>query len=346
MTKRLTILLAAAAAVLVAATAATAKSTGTTITGAGSTFVAPLVSAWTPGVGHAFGYTIQYSAVGSGAGIAAITSKQVDFGASDAPLSPDQAKACGDCVQIPWALSAVSVFYNVPGAPTHLKLDGATISRIFLGQITNWNDPAIASLNKGAKLPDLKITPVWRSDGSGTSYAFTDYLSSVNATWKSKIGVSTQPAFPAGQGARGSSGVAGVVSRTQGAVGYADIAYALGNHLEFAAVRNAAGKFLYPSLRRIQAAALAYPKVPADNELHIVNPPKKATLAYPISTYTYVIVHRSTPHGAELRKLIFWALTQGQQKQYATKLTFAPMSTVKPVLVAAEKTLRQIRPNQ
>ena len=342
MTKRLTILTAAVAAVLVAAAAATAKSNDTTITGAGSTFVQPLVNAWTPALGNAFGYTVQYSGVGSGAGIAAITNKQVDFGASDAPLSPAQQDACADCIQIPWALSATSVVYNVPGAPVHVNLDGAAISKIFLGQITNWNDPAIKALNKGASLPDLKITPVFRSDGSGTSYNFTDYLSSVNGEWKTKIGVSTQPAFPAGQGARGSSGVAGLVSRTQGAIGYVDVAYAIANHLKFAAVRNRAGKFLYPSLRRIEAAAAAFPKVPANNELHIVDPPKRAALGYPISTYTYVIVHKNSPHAAELRKLIFWALTQGQNKQFAAKLTFAKLSTVKTVLVAAEKTLKQI----
>ncbi len=340
--KRGLALIAACVLALLAVAAAGAKSTDTTITGAGSTFVAPLVSVWTPALGSAFGYSVQYSAVGSGAGIQAISNKQVDFGASDAPLNPAQQSACADCLQIPWALSAVSVFYNVPGAPVHLKLDGATISKIFLGQITKWNDPAIAGLNKGANLPDLTITPVFRSDGSGTSYAFTDYLSAVNGTWKTKIGVSTQPAFPAGQGAKGSSGVAGLVSRTSGAIGYNDIAYAISNHLHFAAVRNAAGKFLYPSLRRIEAAALAYPKVPANNEMHIVNPPKSAPLAYPISTYTYVVVHKTTPHAAELRKMIFWALTQGQSPQYAAKLIFAKLSTVKAVVVAAEKTLKQI----
>lgn len=335
-------LIGVAAIALLTVAAAGAKSNGTTITGAGSTFVQPLVSAWTPGVGTAYGYTLQYSGVGSGAGIAAITNKQVDFGASDAPLTPDQATACGDCVQIPWALSATAVAYNVPGAPTHVNLDGATISKIFLGQISNWNDPAIAALNKGAKMPDLKITPVFRSDGSGTSYNFTDYLSSVNGTWKTKIGTSTQPAFPAGQGAKGSGGVAGLISRTNGAIGYVDVAYAVKNHIRFAAVKNAAGKFLFPSLRRIQAAALAFPKVPANNELHIVNPPKSAALAYPISTYTYVMVHKTTPHAAELRKMIFWALTVGQTSQYTAKLTFAPLSTVKTVLVASEKTLKQI----
>jgi phosphate transport system substrate-binding protein len=340
--KRGLALIAAALVALAAVAAAGAKSNDTTLSGAGSTFVAPLVGAWTPAVGSAFGYTVQYSAVGSGAGIQAISNNQVDFGASDAPLNPAQVSACPDCLQIPWALSAVAVFYNVPGGPAHLNLDGNTISKIFLGQITKWNDPAIKALNKGASLPDLKITPAFRSDGSGTSYAFTDYLSSVNGEWKTKIGVSTQPAFPAGQGAKGSSAVAGLVSRTQGAIGYADIAYAIANHLHFAAVRNRAGKFLYPSLRRIEAAALAFKKVPSNNEMHIVDPPKSAPLAYPISTYTYVMVHQKTAHAAELRKMIFWALTQGQKPQYAAKLTFAPLSTVKSVVVAAEKTLKKV----
>ncbi len=342
MRRGLALVAASLIAVAAIAASATAKSSDTTITGAGSTFVAPLVSAWTPAIGHAFGITVQYSAVGSGAGIAAITANQVDFGASDAPLNPAQVSACPDCIQIPWALSAVAVAYNVQGAPVHLNLDGNTLSKIFLGQITKWNDPAIAALNKGANLPDLAITPVFRSDGSGTSYAFTDYLSGVNGTWKTKIGTSTQPAFPAGQGAKGSSGVAGLISRTNGAIGYVDIAYAIKNHIRFAAVRNAAGHFLFPSLRRIEAAAASFSKVPSNNELHIVNPPKSAATAYPISTYTYVIVHKKSSHAAELRKLIFWALTQGQQSEFAAKLTFAPMSTEKPVLVAAEKTLKQI----
>jgi phosphate transport system substrate-binding protein len=338
--KRGLALIAAAAVALTAIAAAGAKSNDTTITGAGSTFVSPLVSVWTPALGSAFGYTLQYSAVGSGAGIAAITNRQVDFGASDAPLTADQAAACKGCVQIPWALSATSIAYNVPGAPVHLKLDGPTIAKIFLGQITNWNDPAIKALNKGASLPDLKITPIYRSDGSGTTYNFTDYLSSVSRDWKSKVGNSTSVQFPAGQGARGSSGVAGLVSRTDGGITYVDVAFALKNHIRFAAVKNAAGKFLYPSLRRITAAAEAFPKVPANNEMHIVNPPKSAPLAYPISTFTYVIVPQQTAHAAELRKLIFWALTQGQKLQYEAKLLFAPLT--KSVLVASEKTLKTI----
>ncbi len=340
MTKTFTLTLAAVAAALVAATAATATSKDTTITGAGSSFVSPLVSVWTPALGSAFGYSVQYSPVGSGAGIAAITNRQVDFGASDAPLTPDQATACKSCVQIPWALSATSVAYNVPGAPVHLRLDGPTIANIFLGNITNWNDPAIAKLNPGASMPNLKITPIFRSDGSGTTYNFTDYLSAVSPAWKSKVGNSTAVSFPTGIGARGSAGVAGLVSRTDGGITYVDVAFALNNHIRFAAVKNSAGKFLFPSLRRISAAAAAYSKVPASNEMHIVNPPKSAPLAYPISTYTYVILPQQSSHAAELRKLVFWALTQGQQAKYTAKLLFVPLP--KPVLVASEKTLKSV----
>jgi len=340
MTKTFTLTLAAVAAALVVVAAATATSKDTTITGAGSSFVSPLVSVWTPALGSAFGYSVQYSPVGSGAGIAAITNRQVDFGASDAPLTPDQATACKSCVQIPWALSATSVAYNVPGAPVHLRLDGPTIANIFLGNITNWNDPAIAKLNPGASMPNLKITPIFRSDGSGTTYNFTDYLSAVSPAWKSKVGNSTAVSFPTGIGARGSAGVAGLVSRTDGGITYVDVAFALNNHIRFAAVKNSAGNFLFPSLRRISAAAAAFSKVPASNEMHIVNPPKSAPLAYPISTYTYVILPQQSSHAAELRKLVFWALTQGQQAKYTAKLLFVPLP--KPVLVASEKTLKSV----
>jgi phosphate transport system substrate-binding protein len=338
--KRAIALIAASVLALLAVAAAGAKSNDTTITGAGSSFVSPLVSTWTPALGSAFGYTVQYSPVGSGAGIAAITNRQVDFGASDAPLTADQATACKGCVQIPWALSATSIAYNVPGAPVHVRLNGAVLANIFLGNITNWNDAAIKALNPGASMPDLKITPIFRSDGSGTTYNLTDYLSAVSPAWKSKVGNSTAVTFPTGIGARGSAGVAGLVSRTAGGITYVDVAFALNNHLKFAAIRNAAGKYLYPSLRRITAAAAAFPKVPANNELHIVNPPKSAPLAYPISTYTYVILPQQTSHSAELRKLVFWALTTGQKPQYTAKLLFVPLP--KSVLVASEKTLKSV----
>jgi phosphate transport system substrate-binding protein len=326
-----------------AAGAKSTKSTDVTLTGAGSSLVAPLVSEWVKPVGHAFGYTIQYSSVGSGAGIAAITSRTVDFGASDAPLTPDQATACKNCLQIPWALSATTLSYNVPGVPNDLHLSGPVIVGIYMGQITNWNDSQIQSLNPKISLPNLKITPVFRSDGSGDTYAFTDYLSHISAAWSSKVGNATAVQFPTGLGGKGNSGVAGVIANTKGAIGYISAAYSLVNHLKVAAVKNAAGVFATPGLRGIEAAAQTVKSVPANNEMHIVNPPKTAKLAYPISTFTYVIIPQNAPHGAELRKFVFWALTQGQQTSYTSKLIFAQIPKV--VLVAAEKTLKQISSN-
>ena len=277
--------------------------------------------------------------VGSGGGIAAITARTVDFGASDAPLTPDQMNACRGCVQIPWVLSSTSVIYNLPNVPNNLKLTGQVIANIYLGKITQWNDAAIKSLNPRVNLPSTKITPVYRSDGSGTTYNFTDYLARMSGEFKSKVGNSTTVSWPTGIGGRGSSGLAGVVKNTEGAIGYIDIAYALTNHIKFASVRNAAGKFVTPGLRAIAAAASTVTKVPANNEMHIVNPPKSKPLAYPICTFSYVILPTSSPKAAELRKFVFYALTQGQK--FGPKLLFVPIP--KPVLVAAEKTLKQVK---
>jgi phosphate transport system substrate-binding protein len=338
-------LLCAVAVALLSATAAGAKHSTTVLNGAGSTFVSPLVSVWTPALGTAFDYTIQYAAIGSGGGIQAISNRSVDFGASDAPLTPDQFSACNGCAQIPWALAGTSVPYNVPGitpasAAVHLHLSGDVIAKIFMGQITNWNDPAIKALNPGATMPDLKITPVYRTGNSGTTYNFTDYLSSVSPAWKSQVGTGQSVNWPAGTGASGSAGVAGVVANTPGTVTYVDTAFAVANHLHFAAIKNAAGKFIYPSIRNVAAAGNAVTKVPAGNELHIVNPPKSLPDAYPIATYTYIILPLKTTNASALRKMVFWALTQGQASKYTAKLWFAPIPKV--VLVASEKTLNQI----
>jgi phosphate transport system substrate-binding protein len=338
--KTTTLVLAVALGALAAAGTSAARNADTTLTGAGSSFVYPLVSTWTPALGGAFGFNVTYGPVGSGAGITAISSRTVDFGASDAPMTPDQFAACKSCVQIPWALSATSVAYNIPGAPVHMHLSGKVLAGIYLGRITNWNDPAIRKLNAGWNAPDLKITPVYRSDGSGTTFNFTDYLSTVSGDFKSKVGNATQVSFPTGVGARGSSGVAGVVKQTEGAVTYVDVAYALTNKLRFAAIQNAAGKYTYPGLRAIAAAAATVKKVPANNELSIVQPPKSSPTAYSICTFSYVILPTKSDKAAELRKLTFWALTQGQQAKYTAKLLFVPIP--KPVLVAAEKTLKRI----
>jgi phosphate transport system substrate-binding protein len=335
-----------AALSLLAVSAAGAKQTATVLNGAGSTFVSPLVSVWTPALGQAFDYTIQYAAVGSGGGIQAISNRSVDFGASDAPLTPDQFSACNGCVQIPWALAGTAVDYNIPGltvpAKTNLLLDGPTIAKIYMGQITNWNDPAIKAQNPKATLPDLKITPVYRTGNSGTTYNFTDYLSSVSAPWKSSLGTGQAVNWPTGIGANGNAGVAATVSNTPGTVGYTDTAFAIANHLRFASIKNAAGKYINPSIRNVAAAGDAVKSVPANNELHIVNPPKANPTAYPISTYTYIILPTKTPNAVALRKMVFWALTVGQSAKYTAKLWFVPIPKV--VLAASEKTLKQVQP--
>jgi phosphate transport system substrate-binding protein len=325
---------------LAAAVGAGAWSATTTLVGAGSTFVAPLVSQWQADYSSKTGVEVAYSPIGSGGGIAAITARQVDFGTSDAPLSPDQFSACNGCVQIPWALSATSLIYNIDGVPNDLHITGPVLAQMYLGQIKKWNDPAIKTLNPNVNLPSTDITPVYRSDNSGTTYNFTDYLSTVSPAWKSKVGRGVNANWPVGQGGKGSSGVAGVVSNTKGAVGYVDVAYALKNHLKFMAVKNASGVYTTPGLRGINAAASTIKKVPASNEMHIVNPAKGDKLAYPIATFTYVILPLKSSKAADLRKFVFYAVSPTQGQKLGPKLLFAPLPKV--VLVAAERTLKRI----
>jgi phosphate transport system substrate-binding protein len=331
---------------LVAALVATAfaaggvtKGSAGTLNGAGSSFVFPLVSTWTPVYDAATGVHVNYNPIGSGGGIAAISNRSVDFGASDAPMTSDQFSGCNGCVQIPWALSATSVAYNLDGAVPHLRMSGAVLAKIFLGKITSWNDPAIKKLNPGKNLPSEKITPVFRSDASGTTFNFTEYLSNVSHEFGSTIGKGTQVNFPVGVGGKGSSGVAAVLARTNGSIAYVDVAYSLKNHFSFFAMQNAAGKFTLPGIRGIAGAAATVRKVPANNELSIVNPPKAYKQAYPICTFTYVILPLKTNNAAPLRKFVFWALTGGQK--YGPKLLFVPVPKV--VLVKAEKTLTQVK---
>ena len=311
------------------ANAALERSTGSLV-GTGATFPFPLISKWIPEVGKAYGIDITYSPAGSGAGIAGITARTVDFGASDAPLSQDQLAACKGCVVIPWALAAISIPYNLPGLTGRIRLSGQTLANIYLGSITSWNDVAIKKLNPKLDLPDTKITPVYRSDGSGSTYAYTDYLSAVSAQWKSRVGKNTSVNFPTGIGARGSSGVAGVVKNTPGALTYVDAAYSIQNKLQFATIQNRAGGFTTPGLRGISAALSQLPKkVTQLSQLKIVDPPKAAgKVAYPISTFTYVIIPTSSAKAADLRKFVFWAVTQGQK--FGPPLFFVPLpNTVK-----------------
>ncbi|MBV8479234.1 MAG: phosphate ABC transporter substrate-binding protein PstS [Actinobacteria bacterium] len=308
------------------------------LSGAGSTLVAPLVTRWASAYNQTAGVQVNYDAIGSGGGIAEISARTVDFGASDAPLTQDQFTLAAGVVQIPWALSATSIPYNLPGLNGRLQLTGQLLAQIYLGEITQWNDPRISAVNPGLTLPSLHITPVYRSDASGTTYNFTDYLSHASAEWKQRIGTSTAVEFPTGVPAAHSSGVADALGSTLGAIGYVEVAYSLTNHLQFAAIQNRAKAFTLPGLRSIAAAAATITIVPSGNALSIVDPPATQRLAYPISTFTYVIAPTHSDKASAIRKFIFWALTQGQK--LGASLYFSPIP--KPVLVASEKTLDQI----
>jgi phosphate transport system substrate-binding protein len=300
-----------------------AASAATTLTGAGSTLVTPLITTkWAPDYQSLTGNTVTYGGGGSGAGITQITANAVSFGASDAPLTAAQHAACPSCVQIPWALTATGIAIDIPGV-RKLNLSPQVLANIYLGTVTNWNDKSIAALNKGTALPNLAITPVYRSDASGDTYAFTDLESRASAAFRSRIGTSTTVSFPVGKGGKGNAGVAALVSSTPGSLAYIAASYIIANGLNAAALENRAGKFAYPNLRNIEAAAAAFPKVPASREEHIVYPPKKAKSAYPLSTYTYVIVRHDSTVKAVLQNFISYAIGRGQA--FGASLDFAPI---------------------
>jgi phosphate transport system substrate-binding protein len=331
---KLAVLTCLVAAFAVSPAAASAYS----LTGAGSTLIAPLEANWAKNFEERYGDKVTYSAVGSGAGIAQITARTVDFGASDAPLSPSQAAACNNCVQIPWALSATGISYNLPGV-RRLRLTGPVLAAIYKGSITTWNAPQIAKLNKGVALPALKITVVFRSDGSGDTYAFTDYLSRISSAWRTSVGNSTSVSFPTGVGGKGNAGVTALVASTSGAIGYISAAYIIEHGLPAAALQNAAGKYEYPNLKNIQNAGSSVKSVPANNEMHIVNPPKKYKIAYPLSTFTYAIIPRTSPQKGALASWVYYAMTAGQA--YGAALDFAPIPKV--VFNAGVKSVRELQ---
>jgi phosphate transport system substrate-binding protein len=313
-------------------TTAVASATSGTLNGAGSTLVAPLEAEWASAFNSKTGNTVNYNPVGSGTGIADITSRTVDFGASDAPLTPSQASSCNGCVEIPWALSATGVGYNVPGAGKKLHLTGSLLAQIYLGQITTWNSPAIAKVNKGVHLPNLKITPVFRSDGSGDTYAFTNYLSQISGAWKSKVGLGTAVSFPTGASGKGNSGVTAVLQGTPGSVAYIAVSYLIAHQLPAVAIQNKAGKFEYPNLSNIENAAAVVKHVAANQGLSIVNPPKSAKIAYPISTFTYVIAPHNAAQKPLLKSFIQYALGTGHT--FGANLDFAPLPKI---VVKADK---------
>src|SRR5881394_412179 len=330
---RIRLLGVAITAVLVMATGV-ANASAAGLTGAGSSLVAPLMANWISGFEIKEGIPVKYGAVGSGAGIAQITARTVDFGASDAPLTPEQAGACNSCVQIPWALTATGIGFKIPGVKK-LNLTGSIVASIYFGKITKWNDPKIAKLNPGVKLPGLTITPVFRSDGSGDTYAFTSCLSKVSPAWKKEVGSSTTVQFPKGVGAKGNSGVTSTVTSTNGSIGYISASYLIAAGLGAAALQNKAGNFELPNLKNIESAASYVTHLSNANTVSIVDPPAKASIAYPLSTFTYAIVPHNAPQKGFLQQFLNYATTIGQK--YGAALDFAPLPQV--VSTAAKKAI-------
>jgi phosphate transport system substrate-binding protein len=303
------------------------------ITGSGSTLVSPLINEWNTRLGGG----ITYGGGGSGKGITDISSGTVDFGASDAPMTTDQASKCGGCLTIPISLSAITISYNVPGIGSGLKLTPAVVSAIFKGAITNWSDPKIKALNKGKTFPSLAITPVHRLDGSGSTYAFSDWLARSKTTWKTTPGIGTLLSWPTGVGASGSGGVASAL-KTSGAIGYVGVDYAIPNKLTVAALGNAAGKFVLPSQVSIRAGAAWIKKVGKNNVVHAVAPPKTAKNAYPVDAFTYVIVRKGGAKNAGVKQFVNYALGKGNGLRQ--DIGFAPVPKV--VSTAGKKTAKKL----
>jgi len=324
-----------------AASNAPAPSTtsGADLTGAGSTFAAPLYSKWSAAYAAKSGVKINYQSIGSGGGIRQLSEQTVDFGATDAPMSDAElAKAKGGPVlHIPTALGPVVIVYNLPQVPTGLKLTGETLAAIYQGQISKWNDARIASLNPRVSLPATDILVVHRSDGSGTTYAFSDYLSAISPAWANKPGKGKELQWPVGLGGKGNEGVAGQVKQVPGAIGYVELAYAKQNNMSMAAVKNANGEFVTPSIESVTAAAAgAAAKLPpnTDYRVSIVNAPGKGV--YPISSFTWILAYAKQADAAKgktLTDFLRWAMTDGQGMEAA--LDYAPLpEAMRTALVA------------
>ena len=324
-----------------AATQTGAVTSAKELTGAGATFPYPIYSKWFDVYNQKTGVKINYQSVGSGAGIQQLTQRTVDFGASDAPMTDEQLKAApGEVLHIPTVIGAVVITYNVAGVDKGLKLTPEVLSGIYLGTITKWSDPKIASDNPGLKLPDNDVAVVHRSDGSGTTNIFTDYLSSVSPDWKSKVGKGTSVNWPVGLGAKGNEGVAGQVKQVPGSIGYVELAYAVQNKLPYANMKNQAGQFVEPTLDSTTAAAAgAASNMPEDLRVSIVN--AAGEKAYPIAGFTYILAYKEQDDAAKGKAMVdflWWGVHDGEQ--YATDLLYAPLP--KEVVARDEAKIKSI----
>jgi phosphate transport system substrate-binding protein len=297
------------------------------ISGAGATFPNPIYSKWFSEYNKLHpDIEINYQSLGSGAGIRQITNQTVFFGATDGPMTKDQLLAApGNILHFPTVLGAVVPCYNVPGVSAELKFTGPMLADIFLGKITKWNDPAIAKANPGVTLPGTAIAVVHRSDGSGTSYIWVDYLAKVSPEWLKKVGVANSVSWPVGLGGQGNEGVAGLVKQTPGAIGYVELIYALQNSISYGPVQNMAGEFVKASVAATTAAAAeAVKAMPADFRVSITNAPGKD--AYPVSSFTWLLFYESPKNkvqGKTMVDFVKWALTDGQK--FAPALGYAPL---------------------
>jgi phosphate transport system substrate-binding protein len=299
------------------------------LTGAGSSFAYPLYSKWAAEYQARTGVKVNYQSIGSGGGIRQFSEMVVNFGGTDGPMTDEQlAKAKGGPVlHVPTAMGAVAITYNLPRLGRPIRLDGAVVADIFRGVVTRWNDPRLVALNPGLRLPAADILVVHRSDGSGTTYAFTDYLSTVNRAWAAGPGKGTDVRWPVGLGGKGSEGVTGQVKQLEGAIGYVELSYANQNHLPTALVKNARGEFVAPSSAAVTAtAAGALATLPAntDYRISIVNAPGHG--AYPISSLTWILLYKAQQNAATGKPLVDfvkWGLTDGQR--YETALDYAPL---------------------
>ncbi|MDX6445345.1 MAG: phosphate transport system substrate-binding protein [Blastocatellia bacterium] len=294
--------------------------------GAGATFPNPLYQKWVSEYGKQHpNIKIDYQSVGSGAGIKQIKERTIDFGASDSPMKDEDLKTAGEILHVPTVLGAVVITYNLAGVTQPLRFTPDVIADIFLGKLKKWNDPRIKAENSGVNLPDADITVVHRSDGSGTSAVFTDYLSKVSPEWKEKVGSGTSPNWPAGLGGKGNEGVTGQVKATPNTIGYVELAYAVQNKLPAGVIKNKSGSFVEPSIDAVTAAAAAaLAMTPEDLRVSITDAP--GATAYPISSYTYILIYKDQQDavkGKALVDFLWWGIHDGEK--FAKDLMYAPL---------------------
>ena len=306
-----------------------ASSGGVDLTGAGATFPYPIYSKWFNDYARNTGVRINYQSIGSGGGVRQLSEGTVDFGATDGPMSDEElARAtAGEILHIPTVIGAVVVAYNLEGLADTLQLTGDALADIFMGRITKWNDSRIAAVNPGVTLPNQDIIVVHRSDGSGTTFVFTDYLAKVSQAWAGGPGRGKEVQWPVGLGGKGNEGVAGQVKQTPGSIGYVELAYATQNNLAFASIRNQAGQFVRASIESITAAASgAMEQMGVETDFRVSIADAAGPMSYPISSFTWIILYKTQPNADKGRKLVDflqWAVTDGQQA--AAALDYAPL---------------------